>query len=555
LAAKNILAMNPSIMSIQSYVLEPESVSRPPEHVSSQNWKLQIAVLAAIALIGALSLPQPFYDDQALFAIGAQRISHGQLLYRDYWDIKQPGIFIFYLLAGKLFGFSEIGIHAFELLYLITLSLILSWTLRWYYRATLVADLVPFLTVGVYYGVAGIVQLGQVEGLVSVPMFLCLWFAYSATGELRFRFARLLLSGFLGGIVLLFKLMFAPIILAFWITTLVFLLKREAGQNLRSMSRNCLVIGAGILIPMAIMFGYFAHFGILRMVRYTFFVYPPEAVRQLAHPGPGRLLDSLQWFLTHFAPLLVLGLIGAWGALSRAWDLLTLNLLLWVGLGGFVILLQTTSWWRYHFMLFVVPLGLLAAKGIEIVWAALSDSGRATMWTRHHYCLPVLSLIFLFAPMLNSIMAKGCVLARYHFAITKEDRFRYQSDRFLYPDSLYPSVIQETKFLSDRGSLPGAIYVIGNPLFYYLSGRPQAIAPTGGFELFLTEQWKWVATELRQATPPYIFVSDSDRDLFEHQASNVRRFVEANYHVLRTDSGGTWYVLTPPSVAQHRDSR
>ena len=513
-----------------------------PDPSPRRNWKLVIVVLAAIALIGSLYLPQPFYDDQALFTIGAQEMSQHRVLYRDYWDIKQPGIFIFYLLGGELFGFNEVGIHAFELLYLIAFAAILSITLRRYYESSYFADLVPLVTVGIYYGVSGITQLGQVEGLVCFPMFLCLWFAYFATQEVRLCFTKLWLSGLFGGIVLMFKFVFAPIILSFWILSLLYIKGRQTGSFI-ALTRKGLAISAGVLIPLGVTFAYFAHFDILRMVGYTFFIYPIRAATQLPHAGPGRLLDSLQWFLASFAPLLALGLVGAWGAVIRRRDSLTVFLVLWLVVGAAVVLLQRTSWWRYHFMLFVLPLGLLAAKGIEIVWAGLSDNDRTSIWIRGRYFLPTLSLILLFSPIVNSIFMRLLVLARYRFAITEEDRRRYQGDSFLYPDTLYPSVMMETKFLSEGDSLPGAIYVIGNPLFYYLSQRPQAIAPAGGFENFLPEQWNRLGEELKQASPPYIFIAASDRDLFQRQARTASQFVQANYRIFRIDEAGTWYIL------------
>ena len=54
--------------------------------------KLEILALAAVVLIGLVYVPHPFRDDQAFFTMGAWKISHGAMLYRDYWDIKQPGI-------------------------------------------------------------------------------------------------------------------------------------------------------------------------------------------------------------------------------------------------------------------------------------------------------------------------------------------------------------------------------------------------------------------------------------------------------------------------------
>src|SRR5262249_7866699 len=67
--------------------------------------------LAIVAALGASRLEQPFHGDQAFFTVGAQKLAHGAVLYRDFWDFKQPGIYWFYEAAGRLFDFSERGVH------------------------------------------------------------------------------------------------------------------------------------------------------------------------------------------------------------------------------------------------------------------------------------------------------------------------------------------------------------------------------------------------------------------------------------------------------------
>ena len=138
--------------------------------------RLYVLVLSVIVLIGLIHLPYPFGGDQALFTIGALKISNGAVLYRDFWDLKQPGLYGFYLLAGTLFGFDEVGVHTFELLYMAIFSLVLMKTLRGYYANPSMACLVPLLTVGIYYGVSGQWHLTQLEALVGFPMFLALWY-------------------------------------------------------------------------------------------------------------------------------------------------------------------------------------------------------------------------------------------------------------------------------------------------------------------------------------------------------------------------------------------
>ena len=80
------------------------------------------AAMASVVLAAGLCLALPFWGDQALFTVYARQIAQGAVLYRDIFDVKQPGIFLFYLLGGSLFGYTEIGIHLFELLYWLAFS-------------------------------------------------------------------------------------------------------------------------------------------------------------------------------------------------------------------------------------------------------------------------------------------------------------------------------------------------------------------------------------------------------------------------------------------------
>ena len=73
--------------------------------------------LCVVVLAGGLCLAWPFWGDQALFTVYSREMTEGAVLYRDLFDVKQPGIFLFYAAGGLLFGFTEIGIHLFELVY------------------------------------------------------------------------------------------------------------------------------------------------------------------------------------------------------------------------------------------------------------------------------------------------------------------------------------------------------------------------------------------------------------------------------------------------------
>lgn len=62
----------------------------------SRAWLL--AGLAAVLLRGLPDLRYPMGVDQAIYSIVGQGLLHGQLPYRDLWDIKPPGIYYIYAL-------------------------------------------------------------------------------------------------------------------------------------------------------------------------------------------------------------------------------------------------------------------------------------------------------------------------------------------------------------------------------------------------------------------------------------------------------------------------
>ncbi len=500
--------------------------------------KLDLLVLAIVFLVGLVHLSYPFDGDQALFTVGASEMSRGAVLYRDFWDLKQPAIFGFYLVAGRLFGFNEPGIHLFELLYLVAFSATLQVTLKSYYEHPALASLAPLLTVGAYYGISGSWHLTQVEGLVGFPVFVSLWFASTPARDGR-RAARFFLSGLAGGLVLLFKFLFLPLLLAFWLAALVELIVRGRERAPVALAWVGAPVAAGVLCSLLIAFGYFAWHGALGIIAYTYFEYPTRAVAELQRPDIGRLLSGLQWFTVWAAPFLALGSVGVWASLSKRMELLTVNLVLWLLAGFCVIFIQRFSWWEYHYLLLLFPLGLLAAKGLDGLWGLLEKS-TAVLASRKARAAATLCVALLFLPVLAPLALKGVSFTRAGLTLQSERRLQYRSKI----SRQYRTALSEVAFLSEPGNLPGDIYVCGNPLFYYLSGRHQAIASNGWMlELFLSEQWAQMADQLSASRPPYIFIASEYSEMIPERAPQTSRLLEENYRVLRRGDAGVWYVL------------
>ncbi len=376
--------------------------------------KFDALAWAVVVLVGLINLPMPFGGDQALFTIGAVKLHGGAVLYRDFWDLKQPGIYWFYLLAGTLFGFNEVGVHALELLYLAAFSLVLIYTLKSYYKHAGVATVVPLLTVGFYYGVAGSWHLTQVEALVGFPLFLAPVVRFGSSGSEGRRSWRLFLSGLMGGIVLVFKLMFLPILVGFWVACLVDAVVRRRERHWTVLAKIGVPTLFGLLCPVAAVGLYFVRFGELGLLYKTFIEYPPRIITELPSSGLGPFVFGLLWFAGQFAPLLSLAFVGVCLSLGRRRDMVTINLVLWVVLGFLVILLQRRSGWAYQYLLLVVPLGALTGLGLDALWGHVQGLG-AVLTPRKGFALLAVSLILLFSPILASWCQKAIFLAYYRY--------------------------------------------------------------------------------------------------------------------------------------------
>ncbi|MEH2414369.1 hypothetical protein [Nostoc sp.] len=494
--------------------------------------RIDFLILIVIVIIGLIHLPFPFDGDQAFFRLGALEMQQGKVLYRDFWDVKQPGIFYFYFLAGTLFGFNEIGIHVFELIYMVFFSIILLLTLKSYFRHQIIASLVPLLTVGVYYTVSGAWHLTQVEALVGFPLFICLWLTYqSFKYEGKQRFFLILLSGFIGGIVIIFKLILLLILLFFWLSLLIYslVIKRQKIQKL--FVEICLPIFIGIIFPILFVVSYFAWFNSLSILYQTFLLDPPRILAN-SQFDPNEFFFGIKWFLNSFYPLLLVAIVGVDVSLRKSKNILTLLLVVWCIFGWGVIVLQRGAFWEYHYLLLFVPVGILATKGLDVLWQPLKELSSP---------LTTILLIFLFMfPLSYTITKKTVFLVNNNFALAENTRLKYQT--IFRPK--YPSLRSEANFISQPGSLPGEIYVAGDPSIYYFSGRTQATSLRGwALEYFLPEQWTELLQQLDSSKPPYIFIDYIQQPTIKEKFPKMLEFIEQRYRILHQNNNGIWYIL------------
>ena len=494
----------------------------------------RLVVLVVIAVAALIHVPFPFWGDQALFTYAAHGMRHGDRLYVDFWDYKQPGIFLWYLVSGSVFGFHEAGMHVAELIWSVAFAACTQQMLRDRVEHGWVADIAPLFTVGAFYAAARAWDLTQIEYLVAFPLMLSLWAAADA-GDTpgRRRTLRLVLSGVMAAVVVYFKLVYALIPLGFWLFLLAEGRRRTPQRaTARDTVRDACALLGGLIAPLLPLLAYFVGEHLLGTMWWTYVTYPPKIVRSIDPPPLSRLRDGVWFFVRNFAWLVPLAIVG-FGALrrndARRRDPLPVGLAIWFVVGWGTVLIQNQ--WGYQFMLPLAPLGIFAVFGVDRL-------SRARV-RRAMPAVVVLVTVLALYPA-KQVVHKVRLLVSDDFALTAAGRHRFETE--FEPD--YPGARAAAAFLDQPGRSPGAIHVEGNPLIQYLSGRPYALREHGWApEQSDARLWRWTRDGLRDARPVYLFVDQFSIDIMRRNSRETLALIDSMYCRVQPVDDGAWYAL------------
>lgn len=489
-------------------------------------------VIAAVAL---LSLHYPFVADQIVPFYAAKTLHAGGTLYIDFWDNKLPGLVWFHLLAGRLFGFDEAGVRILETIWMLLFSLLLILATRRSLGAMWIASFVPVAVVGTYYAVCDSFHMTQLEILTGLPILLGVWAAAKIECSPQARSVAYFVVGLCGATTMVFKVVFAPMFAAFFLLAAVVALVRHR-VGLASVITSMFVPAmAGGAVVIGLVAARFWLDGALEELYWTAFVYPPAALAT-SPPAPKlRLFESSLFFLAAYSVWLPFALIAMVDWLRRRDDLFVGLTMVWFVTAGGLILIQTFSWWPYHFLMLFTPTGILGVRGATICARYLEAGGSLMPRQRNR----AIALILLCA-------CASLVFPTYQkIAASVEVFVRRQGGPEQFHDFVniqYREVKRSTRFLSASTARPGAIYVFGDPLYYYLSGREPALPIIGWpWEFFLQEQWEALPGQLEQARPPYIYVDKDNYKMMEVRRGGVVEYLTNRYARFATDARGTWY--------------
>jgi hypothetical protein len=206
-----------------------------------------------------------------------------------------------------------------------------------------------------------------------------------------------------------------------------------------------------------------------------------------------------------------------------------------VGLG--LILIQRFSWWQYHFLILFPPAGILAVRGISEFMRFVFDAAPALRLR------PMLFALVLVVPLVGAVaVPAGQKLTPYTMIFLRQHGKVLDLQMGINAD--YAKIHRSTRFLVDKMALPGAIYVLGDPLYYHLSGRRPALPIIGWpWKYFLQSQWEQVPKQLRAARTPYIYIDKKNQRMVARRGDGVSEFIEEYDIRLVDDHRGSWFLL------------
>lgn len=493
------------------------------------------ASIAFTAAVIAAYVPFPMGGDSAMFMYAARELADGARLYREFWDMKQPGIYWFNQIAGSLFGFDSVGARTLESLWMLALAIAVVALIRPFLEHRAAAALAPIFCVCPVYANGYLLTL-QLELLVSLPlvaMLLCLLVPAGSVAQLKWRYG---LAGALAAVVALFKLILVVIPVAVFATVLVSSLVRER-ESLASLVRQRILpatLGAGLCAGGAAL--YLWRHGTLAAALWTAFVYPVLAIEAFPAKPLWQLRAAGEFFLRAVWPLLPFAAIGAGARLLRRGSALEWALVAWLVAGAVAVSAQALSRWHYHFSLFFVPVGLLAVRGVDVLLVWLAGRGVPPAFRSLG-----IGCAIAFAVFVTVVLPVGTDVRRIW-----RDGPRPWADLTGFQERVEPKLARlraSAEFLRSPEALPGPIGLLGDTRMAFVSGR-RPVPEINGWTYYLPAQLEEVAATLRRERPPYVYVSHYLSHIHGNGTDALTRTLVGLYFVRATDGAdGSWYEL------------
>jgi 4-amino-4-deoxy-L-arabinose transferase-like glycosyltransferase len=318
-----------------------------------------IVLTLAIGLSAAwciASLWLPFGWDHGVFATVGDEILSGGMPYRDAWDVKGPGAFLWFALAQKLFGRVQFGVRVLDVIVLVAAAASLARVTRHICRPRLA----PWTAVALvlWWGSLTFFFTAQPDGVAS--LLLTCAFAPLIIGPARV--PELIAAGLVVGLATLVK----PHFVLFGIVPVIAALR--SGLATRSMVMRIAATGAAVLVPVALVAAWIAANGAWRSMIDVLFSYNVSEHSGLTSIASRERLIGFGKFAAYFVsgpmllalPLIAVGLRNGFRTRDRATRLVAL----WLAVALALIVVQN-KYFVYHWTITIPPTILLIVLGID----------------------------------------------------------------------------------------------------------------------------------------------------------------------------------------------
>lgn len=208
---------------------------------------------------GLPTLIVPLATDQVLFSLGARTILDGGQLYRDYWEIKGPLIFLIYAVPAALVGDHMEAVRVLDLLNTgVAMAAVFLLSRRLFNeRVGLIAAALYGFT---YLTWARLDGLAETESFMAAPLALAFYF-YPARAGGRTVVGGAFAAGLLLGIA--FGLKTTAILFVLGLPAMELLWRGESAWSLSGASRRLAIAAAGFVLVQAAWVAYLAVGGVL----------------------------------------------------------------------------------------------------------------------------------------------------------------------------------------------------------------------------------------------------------------------------------------------------
>lgn len=507
----------------QSANRESERVVRVEEGrpaVRIERWRWWLWTALSLSFLRILpELRYPLGRDEATYSLIGQGLLHRQVLYRDLWDNKPPGIFFIYAGIVRIFGHVMWSAAVVDILWLLGLSICIFCFARRYLGAPAAA--IAVVVNALWHCSWGYIHAAQPDDFLTLFVFLAYFLLTSKWAQ---RWWGNVACGLLCGAAFWLKYNAAT-----FFPLLVFLPYLDfSGFDLnprrvrlsipwRRWSARTLWIVAGFLLSVGVVLLYFWHAGGLPALREVQFTVLPRYGSMFLQR------KRRYWF---FALVLIRLHLGTWteavfgAALLIAWgrrELRVIAPVVLMALAGFAC---TASQFRFSSYYFETAYPFFA-----MLWGYVIFRGFAGLMELQRY-LRQRGVRFAGA-LLWIVAAQVAYLPVPDMAYRIREEYKELSDWIRHPQQFYwrypfphlldkfPGQLAIIDFLKTPSAQSGAVFVWGTaPLINFATQRPNPTRFVSNFALISPwgpQAWRQeLIGELDRRPPSYIVVARHD---------------------------------------------